>query len=62
MLPGPDMTPLRVTVRKPLEICVIQFAPPLERAHRDQKKAIGKKRAIPQRGTTRRWNTAPSAG
>jgi hypothetical protein len=62
MLTGPDMTLLRVTVRKPLEVCVIQFAGPLERAHRDQKEAVGEKRAIPQRGTTRHWNTAPSAG
>jgi hypothetical protein len=30
MLAGPDMTPLRVTARPTLEICVIQFAAPLE--------------------------------
>jgi hypothetical protein len=30
VLPGPDMTPLPVTARQPLEICIIQFAAPLE--------------------------------
>jgi hypothetical protein len=30
MLPGLDMTPLRVTARQPLETCVIQFAASLE--------------------------------
>ena len=40
--------------RQTLEICVIQFVAPLEQAHRDEKEPIGKKRAIPQRGTTHR--------
>jgi hypothetical protein len=40
--------------RQEVEIGVSQFAAPLEQAHRDEQKSIGKKRAIPQRRPTRR--------
>jgi hypothetical protein len=35
---------------------------PLEEAYHYKEESIGKRRAIPQRGTTHRWDTAPSMG